>query len=236
MSARGFRRPRLVGYVDDDATVMWPELARMSARGDLAPLVTRRSSDALLRLLPVVVSATPGSLALARSLRTSDETVPLLLVHDIRQVSSRLPALAAAGLDDVFPVDQAGAFARLLETLEVAATVNTVSPVPVSPSALAGSTLARAFGAWCARTSFRRRTVAEAAAVLGVSRRTLERVLLHEALPSPSQLLRATTLARVKSLRASGLAWMTIASLLGFASPLDTQRFVRRIEHSRKLT
>jgi hypothetical protein len=156
-----------------------------------------------------------------------------VVANHVAEVARQLPALAAAGVDEVFCRDAAGDMNTFQETLSR----RVAAPAPVTEMRLIWKwfrdTPERSLVMHCVRNAFRDDDWTIRTRVFGACRRTLQNRVAGLGLPSPGLLARFGRVLHAQELERRGLGPTSlVAHLVGLPSASALHRARRRLRKS----
>ncbi len=177
----------------------------------------------------LIAADSPAISEAIRSIReiSSVPSIFLLTTREAR-LTRHLPALAMAGVDQLFEMGDDGKLDRLEEVMrrcarssgDLSTSLSTVGDLAPEAAVVAQ---------WCVRNGYRDLGAADVASHFAVDRKTVYRWLSRSGAPTVSELLHEGRIAHASALRRDGLSYTQVAGRLGYASASSVAMLLRRL-------
>lgn len=213
-----------------NAAQLLPTIQQLASRfGATVPLADAGidNDESPMRLV-LLAADSAGVADVVRSIRdiSSLPSIFLLASREAR-LTRHLPALAMAGLDQLFEMGDHDRLDQLEEVMRrCARSSGDLSTSLGSVDDLASE--AEVVVQWCVRNGYRALRAADVASHFAVDRKTLYRLLRRAGTPTVSELLHEGRVAHAAALRRDGFSYTQIAGRLGYASASSVAMLLRR--------
>lgn len=185
------------------------------------------NDDSSTRIV-LLAADSPAIAEVVRSIRdiSSLPSIFLLASREAR-LTRHLPALAMAGLDQLFEMGDHGRLDHLEELIrrcarssgDLSASLGSVDDMAPEAEVVVQ---------WCVRNGYRALRAADVASHFAVDRKTIYRRLSRAGAPTVSELLHEGRVAHAAALRRDGFSYTQIAGRLGYASASSVAMLLRR--------
>lgn len=213
-----------------NATQMLPPIQRLAFRHSASvPLGGAGVDDDRNTTRMVLIAAdSPAISEAVRSIRqiSSVPNIFLLAPREAR-LTRHLPALAMAGVDQLFEMENDDKLDQLEEVIRRCA--RSSSDLATSLSSVGDlAPEAAVIAQWCVRNGYRDLGAADVAHHFAVDRKTVYRWLSGSGAPTVGELLHEGRIAHAAALRRNGLSYTQVAVRLGYSSASSVAMLLRR--------